>query len=247
MILSSVQELLGTFKSIKRSYCCSPDNYAVGPKIHSHHIPPPICCITGLLCCSTRNTKVMCAQDCKDCADLWRRRRSCINYQKLCASSETTHTFAPQRASDTTYRGPAGRISCTAYLCWACAACNVDHLGNQRTCFPVGPATEFDGLMLASPRTACPRICCAGVATRPPCFATQLVGRVNKPVPFKPSVLSLIAHQAKPARTTAPRLAAHPLSGQVLSFAKHSSTEQDSSTQMEGSGQSPVLKVKRGQ
>lgn len=191
----------------------------------------------------------MCAQDCKDCADLWRRRRSCKNHRKLGASSETTHTFAPQRASDTAYRGRAIRITCTPYLCWASAACNVDHHGNQRTCFPAGPATEFDGstLMLTGPRTACPRICCAGVATRPPCIATHFGGRVIKPVPFKPSpVLRSFAHQAKPARTTAPRLAAHPLSRQISTFARYSSTEQGSSAQMEGSGQGPVLKVRRG-
>jgi len=166
----------------------------------------------------------------------------------LCASSETTRTSAPHRASDTTYRGPARRISCSAWLCWVSAACNVDHPGNQRTCVPVGPATEFDGLMLTGPRTGCSETRCAGIATRRPCIATQLAGRVNKRVPFKHSpVLRLIAHQAKPIRTTAPRLAAHPLSRQVPSFARYSSTEQGSSAQMEGSGQGPVLKVRHGQ
>jgi len=165
----------------------------------------------------------------------------------LCASSETTRTSAPHRASDTTYRGPARRISCSAWLCWVSAACNVDHPGNQRTCVPVGPATEFDGLMLTGPRTGCSETRCAGVATRRPCIATQLAGRVNKRVPFKHSpVLRLIAHQAKPIRTTAPRLAAHPLSRQVPSFARYSSTEQGSSAQMDGSGQGPVLKVSVG-
>ena len=102
--------------------------------------------------------------------------------------------------------------------------------------------------MLTGPRTACSKPRCEGVATRLPCFARQLVGRINKSFPFKPSpVLRLIAHQAKPARTTAPRLAAHPFTRQISTVGRYSSTEQGSSAQMEGSGQGPVLKVRGSQ
>ncbi|KAA6421181.1 MAG: water dikinase [Trebouxia sp. A1-2] len=97
--------------------------------------------------------------------------------------------------------------------------------------------------MLTGPCTGCSKTRWTGNARQRCCFTTQAVGRAAKRVPFQHyPVPRVIAHLAKPTRTTAPRLAAHPVSRQISNFARYTSTEQSSSAQMEGSGQGPVLK-----